>query len=321
MITTPIPSRRVLVLALALASSPGHRSTAADDADAPKPVKHLIDTHIHLYDTTRGVPITWPPKDDAVLYRPHLPAEFSKLAKADGVTGVVVVEASHILEDNQWVLDLVKGDPFYIGLVGNVDVNRADFEEQIVRLKKDPRFVGVRARCPEPIDFTSERVLANLAVLARHDLTLDYLTNGGGVAGVDIIERVARALPDLRIMVNHCLGYNFDGKAPAPEWGTAIQRLAAHPKVWCKISGLDQRSVIQPAPRDLEHYRAFLEMLWTGFGPERLIYGSNWPVTKHAGTYESCHRLVDRFISAKGQEAREQYYWKNAATAYRLPLE
>ncbi|MBT6236761.1 MAG: amidohydrolase family protein, partial [Verrucomicrobia bacterium] len=53
---------------------------------------------------------------------------------------------------------------------------------------------------------------------------------------------------------------------------------------------------------------------------ERLIYGSNWPVTKHTGTYASFLELVDAFISQKGQDAREHYYWKNAAAAYRLPL-
>ena len=94
-----------------------------------KPVKYLIDTHIHLYDTTREVKVTWPREDDKVLYKPHLPAEYSKVAKAAGVTGVVIVEASNRLEDNDWVLDLVKGDDFYVGLVGNVDVYRKDFEQ------------------------------------------------------------------------------------------------------------------------------------------------------------------------------------------------
>ena len=101
-----------------------------------KPVKHLIDTHIHLYDTTREKKVGWPPANDKVLYKPHLPAEYNKLAKGSGVTGVVVVEASDRLEDNQWVLDLVQGDQFYIGLVGNVDVYREDFDDHVARLAR-----------------------------------------------------------------------------------------------------------------------------------------------------------------------------------------
>ena len=86
-------------------------SSAFADDERPLPkVKHLIDTHIHLYDTRREEGVPWPPKEDKVLYKPHLPSEFKKVSKPTGLTGVVIVEASHRLEDNQWVLDLVKDD-------------------------------------------------------------------------------------------------------------------------------------------------------------------------------------------------------------------
>ncbi|NNE92037.1 MAG: amidohydrolase [Verrucomicrobiales bacterium] len=290
--------------------------------DELKPVKHRIDTHIHLYDTTREVEYTWPPKDDKVLNKPHLPAEFSKEAKAAGVTGVVIVEASNHLSDNDWVLDLVADEAdFYIGLVGNVDVHLEEFEGHIARLKQDKRFVGVRARRPGGVDFTDETVLKNLRSLAKHDLALDYLTNGGGIPGIETIDAVARAIPNLRIVVNHCLGYNFDGNPPPADWIAAVEKLAENENVSCKISGLYQRSVPQPAPQDLAHYRAVLDVLWEKFGQERLVYGSNWPCTKHTGSYQSFLDLVDQFFAKRGQEAREYYYWRNAAKVYRLPLE
>ncbi len=308
--------KRSLPLILALACV----TASARAEEKLKPIKHLIDTHIHFYDTTRDIKMSWPPRDDKVLYKPHLPAEYSKLAKTAGVTGVVIVEASNHLNDNDWVLDQVKGDDFYVGLVGNIDVYRDDFEQQLIRLKKDKRFVGVRPRGPKPIDYSDKRVLANLRVLAKHNLTMDYLTNGGGIEGIEKIDGVAREIPNLRIVVNHCLGYDFDGKNPSSEWIAAVKGLAANENVYCKISGLYQRSVPQPAPQKIKHYRSVLQVLWRGFGENRLVYGSNWPVTKHTGSYASFLCLVDRFISKKGQNARECYYWKNAAAAYRLPL-
>lgn len=256
-------------------------------AENLKPVKHLIDTHIHLYDTTRDIEISWPPKTDKVLYQPHLPAEYSRVAKAAGVTGVVIVEASNHLQDNRWVLDLVNGDNFYVGLVGNIDVYRSDFEKQLLKLKQDPRFVGVRTRGPKPIDYSDPQVLANLRLLAKHNLTMDYLTNHGGIPGIEKIDQVARNIPNLRIVVNHCLGYDFDGKPPARHWIAAVKRLANNQNVSCKISGLYQRSVTQPAPQNIDHYQAVLAVLWQSFGKKRLIYGSNWPVTKHTDTYDS----------------------------------
>ena len=109
--------------------------SSLSQAQNVKPVKHLIDTHIHFYDTTRDIEMSWPPKDDKVLFKPHLPAEYSKLAKASGVTGVVIVEASDHLEDNRWILDLVDDDDFYLGLVGNIDVYREDFEIQLKKVE------------------------------------------------------------------------------------------------------------------------------------------------------------------------------------------
>jgi L-fuconolactonase len=285
-----------------------------------QPVKHLIDTHIHLYDTTREVKVTWPHEDDKVLYKPHLPPEYSKLAKAAGVTGVVVVEASLRLDDNKWVLDMVKDDDFYVGLVGNVALYREDFEQQIAKLKEDKRFVGVRARSSKKIDFSNDLVLANLGTLAKQNLTMDYLTNGGGIPGIQTVDRIARTIPNLRIVVDHCLGYDFDGKVPSAQWIAAVEKLAENKNVYCKISGLYQRCTTQPAVQTPEHYKAVLEVLWNNFGVERLVYGSNWPCTKNTGSYASFLKLVDSYFAGKGQDAREHYYWKNAAAAYRLPL-
>lgn len=290
-------------------------------ADRPLPtVKHLIDTHIHLYDPRRPKGIPWPPADDEVLYKPHLPGEFSKLAKPAGVTGVVVVEASDRLEDNKWVLNEVGDDPFYVALVGNIDPYRKDFGKQLKRLRKDKRFVGIRARNSGPIDYADPQVLANFRLLEKAGLSLDILANGKGVEGVREVDVLAGKVPKLRIIVDHVLGYDIDGKPPGQEWLDAVASLAKHKNVSCKVSGLYQRCTQQPAPHDPDHYRTVLDPLWENFGSGRLIYGSNWPCTKKSGDYESFVRLVNAYFSEKGQAACEHYFWKNAATAYGLPL-
>lgn len=295
---------------------------AADERPLPK-VKHMIDTHIHLYDPTRESGIPWPPKDDKVLYKPHLPAEFHKVSKPSGLTGVIVVEASDRIEDNRWVLDLVKDDGYFVGLVGNVDPYSDDFVFAIKKFKKDPRFVGIRARngkSKKPIDYADPKLISNLRGLAKQNLTVDILINGGGVEAVKQVDQLARAIPNLNIVVDHVLGYDFDSKPAPKEWVAAVEKLAENKKVWCKISGLYQRSIPQPAPHDLDHYRSVLDVLWKNLGPERLIFGSNWPCTKNSGDYTSFVKLVNEYFSAKGQEACEQYFWKNASDAYRLNL-
>src|SRR4051794_5762163 len=86
-------------------------SMLAEPAGAAKMPSRIIDTHIHLYDPSRPQGVPWPPKDNKLLYRTTLPADFQAAMRGLGVTGVVVVEASVLLEDNQWILDLAKDNP------------------------------------------------------------------------------------------------------------------------------------------------------------------------------------------------------------------
>jgi len=290
-----------------------------DQSGFPK-VKHMIDTHIHIYDTTRKDGVPWPPKSDTVLYKPHLPDEFKRVSKPTGLTGVVIVEASDRLEDNRWVLDLVRNDGYFVALVGNVDVYREDFNKELKRLAKDKRFVGIRARRKGGVDFTKGLVIKNLRKLAQQGLTLDMLVNGKGLAGIEQVNHVAQQIPELRIVVDHVLGYNIDGLVPDKDWVAAVKILAKHKNVYCKVSGLFQRCVQQPAPKNPAHYRPVLDVLWKNFGSKRLIYGSNWPCTKNSGDYASFVRLVNAYFSKKGQEASERFFWMNAAEAYKLDL-
>src|SRR3954454_16774698 len=93
---------------------------AANRGASPRQAASSIDTHTHFYDPTRKEGVPWPGKGDKVLYRPVLPKEFKKLAAPFGVTGTVVVEASPRVEDNQWLLDLARDEPFLVGVVGRL---------------------------------------------------------------------------------------------------------------------------------------------------------------------------------------------------------
>ncbi|MCA9128578.1 MAG: amidohydrolase [Planctomycetales bacterium] len=321
-------SIKTLVL-LCIATGVGPLLFAQQDP-ARHGVKHLVDTHIHIYDTERDVyqptsvnPVPWPPADDSVLHQPHLPQEFHRIAESAGVTAVVIVEASPRLDDNRWVLDLVKGDKLFVGLVGNIDPFQESFGSALDAFKSEPRFVGVRAHfMNRGDDFANDQTLANsLRQLARAGLTLDVLMNGEGSSTIDQVSKIASQFPDLKIVVNHVLGYDIDGEAPDRVWLDSMQELSRNENVHVKISGLYQRSLVQPAPQTINFYQGLLEPLWKSFGQDRLIYGSNWPVTKKSGSYVSFVKLVDSFISSKGQEARECFFWRNASRVYGLGLE
>src|SRR5438309_2335973 len=109
---------------------------------AQTPEQHIVDTHIHLYDPGRPQGVPWPPKNEAVLYKTHLPAEFRQATKGLGITGAIVVEASPWLEDNQWVLDLAKQEPLILGVVGHLQPGTPEFAGTLERFGANDMFRG-----------------------------------------------------------------------------------------------------------------------------------------------------------------------------------
>ncbi|MFT5375344.1 MAG: glucose/arabinose dehydrogenase/predicted TIM-barrel fold metal-dependent hydrolase [Candidatus Latescibacterota bacterium] len=273
----------------------------------------IIDTHIHLFDPSRPEGVPWP-GSGSELYRPTLPADFRAIAEPAGVTGAVVVEASAWVEDNQWLLDQTRDDPFFQGIVGNLELRSADFADHLARLASDKRFVGIRTKGLKTADL-DEQVIADLRALAAENLVLDILMAGMTLADA---QAIAEAVPELRLILNHVGGTNIRGGSPSAAWMASIQAIAQLPNVYCKVSGLFQQSGKTPAPLEVEYYRPVLDVLWQAFGEDRLIYGSNWPVSNLRGDYAQHQELVLTYLSEKGEGAVEKSMWKNAVTFYGL---
>jgi len=277
----------------------------------------IVDTHIHLYDTSREGGVPWPPESDTVLYRPILPPDFARVCEENDITATVIVEASNLLADNQWILDLVKNEPDrYIGLVGSLEVGTPDFAENLKKLSSDPRFVGIRIRDkPRGSNYFNEAVWRDLKLLSDLDQTLDVLMANFSLEEVD---RIAQRLPDLKILINHAAGARIDGQPVDTEWAQALAKAAKNPNVHCKVSGLFQQSGLQPSPTNLDFYKPVLNELWNAFGEDRLIYGSNWPVTMRGGSYAAYKAIVMEFLESKGDTATRKILADNAYQFYGL---
>jgi L-fuconolactonase len=274
----------------------------------------IIDTHLHFYDPTRPQGVPWP-GPDSDLYRQVLPEHARAESESEGVTGTVVVEASAWLDDNQWILDLAAEDPFIVGLVGHIEPIRPEFGAEIEQYADHPLFLGIRCGPREFAEMEGSFV-ADMELMARRELELDVMVGKDLLGNV---AKLARQLPDLRMVINHVAGVRIDGEAADPEWVDAINQVADCPSVYMKVSGLMECSAIKPAPAEVDYYRPVLDAMWTAFGEDRLIYGSNWPVCEHAGDYRRCISIVREFFSEKGEAALEKYFCGNSQAAYRWP--
>ncbi|MEE2657627.1 MAG: amidohydrolase family protein [Candidatus Latescibacterota bacterium] len=290
--------------------------TATPHAPVDLRAYRTLDAHIHLYDPDRPEGIPWPPADSP-LFRPALPPQFAEVARPAGVDRTIVIEASSRIEDNDWVLQQIAGDTTYAGLIGSLPVGEADFTTHLARLDSDPRFLGIRVDNLRARDLDGTAI-ADLEQLASGDNVLEILLNSMNIADAVTI---AETVPDLRIIVDHLAGARVDGLTPSDSWVAAVQSLAEQPNVYCKLSGLFQQSGRTPAPTDVAFYEATLDVLWEAFGPDRLVYGSNWPVSSLRGGYGDHKALLVRYLSAKEDGVVDRVLWQNAVNIYRLPIE
>lgn len=291
----------------------------AGTALAAAPVNHetIIDTHTHFYDPTRPQGVPWPGKDDKLLYRRVLPATYKTLAQPLGVTGAVVVEASPWVEDNQWLLDLAKDEPFLVGVVGRLTPGDADFAGRLKRFAANLLFRGIRISTDElKPGLDRPRFLADLKRLVDHDLELDVNGNPDTPAAV---AELAKALPDLRIVIDHAANVPIDGRAVPAGWLAGMKSAANRPRVFCKVSALAESTgrADGKAPKDVSVYQPVLDALWNVFGEDRLIYGSNWPVSERYAPYAAVQGIVADFFRAKGKTATEKFFWRNSLAAYK----
>lgn len=287
------------------------RSVLADE----KPKLQIIDTHTHFFDPTRPKGVPWPGKNNQRLYRPVLPDEFKRLAQPLGVVGTVVVEASPWVEDNQWLLDLAAKEPFLVGVVGRIDPKSDDFEKLLRRFARNPLYRGIRISWGELPDGLKEggKLVEHCKLLIDHNLQLDV--NGGPDMPAHVA-RLAAKLPKLRIVINHCANLRIDGREPAAKWREGMQAAAKHPNVFCKVSALVEQTANKPAPRDVDYYRPVLDTLWTLFGEDRLIFGSNWPVSGGKAPLTTVVGVVHDYFTDKGKHAAAKFFHGNSQVAY-----
>ena len=277
----------------------------ADSAAVP-----VIDTHTHFYDPTRPQGVPWPPRADP-LFKPHLPEHFRALTEKHGVIGTVVIEASSWLQDNQWILDLAKDNPVIVGFIGNIEPGKPEFAGHLELFSENPVFLGLRLNGPVLSRNLGERAFKNdLRRLSDRQLTVDVV---GDTQMLPAIGRLAKLVPDSRIVIDHLPFMEWDGDAKAAR--RALARIAGLPNVYAKISNV-LRCVDGRIVEDADFYSPGLDMLWELFGPDRAMFGSNWPVSDRVAPYALVYKVLADYFGTKERSEAEMFFWKNSQDAY-----
>lgn len=280
---------------------------------------HIIDSHVHFFDPNRPGGVPWPPPNAPALYKPALPPRLQSLSSRFGITGCVAIECSPLPADNDWLINIAQSTPFVVGIIGNLDPADPAFRSQLDHFHKNHLFLGIRYG-----NLWDRDLLHDLSKPHFHD-GLRALADAGLVfesANPDsrlirALLQVADTVPQLRIVIDHLPNAKAIGD---PHTFAAYHRnltaLAQHSRVYVKLSEiptLKDGALI----RDSRFYRDKLNPLWDLFGPDRVIFGSDWPNSDQIAPYDQTFAIISKYMSSKTPDARERYFCENAKAAYR----
>lgn len=272
----------------------------------------MVDAHCHFwrldrgdYDWLAGVggPL-------APIRRDFLPADYPADAR------LVVVQAAASLAETDFLLALAASDSRIAGVVGWVDLTDPDAVEALRMRADNPVFKGIRPMLQDIEDpdwiLTAPQPGVIEAIVGL-GLRFDALVTTRHLAP---LARLAADHPDLPIVIDHAA-------KPQPgdlaEWAAGMRQLAGDPRIHCKLSGLmtelSAEELANPEPR-LQH---IFDHLLDWFGPQRLIWGSDWPVLTLAAPYERWRALTDGLLSRIPETDRMAIFGGNARRFYDIP--
>jgi len=273
----------------------------------------MIDAHQHFWRIGRN-DCRWPTPELAAIHRDYEPAELVALAAPLGVRGSVLVQSQTSDRDTDYLLDLAKDEPFVLGVVGWVDLAAPDAVERIAALSARRKFRGLRPMLQDMAqdDWILRRELEPaVAAMIAHDLRFDALTAPRHLGHLRVF---AERHPSLPIAIDHAGKPDIAGGALNP-WRADIAALAALPNVFCKLSGL----LTQLAPgQDHQALDPYVDHLLQVFGPERLMWGSDWPVVDLAADYTAWLRWALDMLKSVDDAGRAQVFGSTAQGFYRL---
>jgi L-fuconolactonase len=276
-----------------------------------------IDAHQHFWQLSAQFDYTWlETPSHAPIRRDFLPRDLEPLLGPAGISRTIVVQTQHNTRETQWALELAERHSFIAGVVGWVDLASADCNRQLFEVVDHRRFVGVRhVTQDEPDDdfIVREDVISGLKVLEGHDVPFDLLFY---VKHLRHAATLARRLPALRMVIDH-LAKPLIRDQRRDGWLTALRAAARFPNVYCKLSGMVTEADWKAwEPADL---RPYVEAALEAFGPERLMFGSDWPVCLLAASYAEVKAALIEALGPISPSEHAAIFGGTAAQFYGIP--
>lgn len=284
----------------------------------------VVDSHVHLWEFARR-PQPWiDPRTMPMLCRDFTSEDLATVIASAGVVSTVLVQVLNQTDETIEYLDIAARSPFIGAVVGWVDVTAVDLADRLDELCAAPGghlLTGIRHQAqaePDPGAWlVRPEVSRGLAMLGERGLVCDLMLMP---AQLTIADAVIATCPGTRFVLDHAgkppiaAGW---GSAECVEWERRMRRLARHENLSVKLSGLTTLAL--PGPADRQRLQPFVDILFDAFGTSRVLFGSDWPVSTRATSYERTVELAREFVADLTPAERAAVLAENSTRLYRLP--
>ncbi|GAA4267024.1 amidohydrolase family protein [Frondihabitans peucedani] len=285
----------------------------------------VIDSHVHVWDLERAH-YDWPDGSVPEIFRSIGLDEVRPSLAAAGVDRVVLVQAADDPDDTATMLRTADRHDEVAGIVAYAPLERPqEAHDRLVELRRDPRVVGVRTLIhdqPDPDWILRPDVDEGLGVLEALGVPFDYVAVLP--RHLEHLPALAERHPSLRIVIDHLakppIGDPGSARWPGDTWSVLMARAAENPLLSAKVSGL-YSATADAASWTQDQVRPFVEEAHRLFGPDRLLYGGDWPVSLTAGGYARCFDALSGIFADWPAADRAAVLGDNARRFYGLPAE
>lgn len=273
----------------------------------------VIDSHQHFwhYDPVRD---GWITDEMAVIQRDFLPADLEPVLRQNGVDGCVAVQASQSEAETEFLVSMARAYDFVRGVVGWVDLQADSLTDRLTYYAQFSQIRGYRhVAQAEPADFlTRPAVVQGIRTLAEFGLTYDILIYPNQLKAA---LHLVRAVPEVNFVIDH-LAKPYIKRGDISRWSNFITEIARQPNVSCKLSGMVTEADWQNWSKG--DFFPYLDVAFGRFGPDRLLFGSDWPVCLVAANYTQVKTIIEDYVAPWGDEVRAKVFGGNAVRFYKL---